>query len=225
MAMTSRVARSAAVLSRAARTERLLTSDELDRADAFVRETDRADFVAAHVLVRTVAAEALSAEPSDLTIVQRCATCHGPHGRPTIAEAPEIAVSLAHTSGWVAAAAADRPCGIDVERVDPKRSPHLPGRVINAAERRWIADAEDSATAFARVWVRKEALVKAGVCTLDTAVDVELLAGTALLEVVRGHRLQDLTVEGHDAPAAATAVRLAPSHPGRVAASDYIRLR
>ncbi|MFE2199519.1 4'-phosphopantetheinyl transferase family protein [Streptomyces amritsarensis] len=53
-----------------------------------------------------------------LTVVQSCGSCERPHGRPRLVEAPATAVSLAHARGWVAAAAADGPVGVDVEAVD-----------------------------------------------------------------------------------------------------------
>src|SRR5690242_12319195 len=94
-----------------------LTPEEQSRAERFTRRQDRLDFIAAHLLVRQCAAELLGVRATALTLVQRCERCAQPHGRPSIAEAPELTVSLSHTSGYVCAAAAYGRAGIDAEHV------------------------------------------------------------------------------------------------------------
>ena len=61
----------------------------------------------------------LDVPPGDVSIVQRCATCGGPHGRPEVAGHPGVGASLAHSRGVVAAAAGMVPVGIDVEAFPP----------------------------------------------------------------------------------------------------------
>ncbi|MDF1487218.1 4'-phosphopantetheinyl transferase family protein [Tessaracoccus caeni] len=151
----------------------LLTDLERERRDRLHRADDRAAFVAAHVLVRECAAELLGVGVREVTIVQRCADCGGPHGRPTVAGFPEVHVSLSHSRGVVAAAAAWSPCGIDVE---PLRPISPIARVLSASERSWLAHQPDPSAAFLRLWVRKEALVKAGFGTLDDPRSVDAIA-------------------------------------------------
>lgn len=168
-------ATTAEVLAAVPDAERLLTEDEGARAAAFRFDRDRDDFVAAHALARGCASAVLDVPLPELTWQQRCPTCGGPHGRPTIAEAPHLGLSLAHARGHVAAAAARGVIGVDIEPVQRGR----PGRelapaVLSDAELRAVDAAPDPDVAFLRQWVRREALVKVGALTLDTLRTVDL---------------------------------------------------
>jgi 4'-phosphopantetheinyl transferase len=153
----------------------LLTGAEQDRADAFRFDRDRDDFVAAHVLARACASAVVGLPAGGLTWQQRCPECGGAHGRPSVAEAPGLGLSLAHASGYVAAAAANGPVGVDVETVRPGSTDRsLAPDVLTEAEVRLIEAAPDGDVAFLRQWVRREALVKVGALTLDTLKTVDL---------------------------------------------------
>jgi 4'-phosphopantetheinyl transferase len=146
------------------------------------RAEDRADFLAAHLLVRHCVASLAGVATSAITVVQRCAVCGGPHGRPEVAGHPEITASLSHAHGIVAAAAGLGPLGVDVEA--------LPGAaglttaelvdVLTPAEAVLIDSAPDPGRALLRQWVRKEAFLKAGV------VDWEDLPGFDLSPLPAG---------------------------------------
>jgi 4'-phosphopantetheinyl transferase len=166
----------------------LLTEAERERATAFRLETDRRDFVAAHLVARVCAARVLGTEASEITVVQVCPTCGGPHGPPHVEEAPELGLSLAHTKGYVAAVAGAAPVGVDVESLDGIRlDPELLERVLTVPERAALDAAPDPRLAFARLWVRKEALVKLGELTLDDLATADV-SGRALLEWVDEER-------------------------------------
>ncbi|MDQ1104615.1 4'-phosphopantetheinyl transferase family protein [Nocardioides zeae] len=112
-----------AAVGGAERARALLAPYERTRVDRLRRPEDRDDHVAAHVLVRRVAAALLAdggraVGAGDLVLEQRCPGCgDDTHGRPAVAGEDGLHVSLSHARGWVAAAAAHRPCGIDVETV------------------------------------------------------------------------------------------------------------
>ncbi|GLW13183.1 hypothetical protein Misp01_83110 [Microtetraspora sp. NBRC 13810] len=153
----------------------LLTRAECERAARFVRETDRRDYVAAHVLVRHCAAEVLGRPPEKLTLLQRCERCGPGHGKPYLAEAPEIGVSLSHTHGYVCAAAGPGRVGIDAEHVPPgPLDEGLAGQALTAAERAAVT----CNRGLIRQWVRKEALVKRGELTLADLRSLDLSALT-----------------------------------------------
>jgi 4'-phosphopantetheinyl transferase len=154
--------------------ETLLNDMERQRADAFKFDVDRRDFVAAHLLVRACGGEILGCPPDKLNVAQLCPTCAGPHGPPRLVEAPELAVSLAHTRGYVAACAGPGPVGVDVERLDGRRFSVL-FDVLAEAEARWVRASADARRAFLELWVRKEALIKAGYATLDALPAVDLV--------------------------------------------------
>ncbi len=155
--------------------EELLTPEEQARAGAFRRDADRADFVAAHTLVRLCAARFLGVSPGSLTLVQRCPDCGGPHGRPEVAGYPELCVSMTHTPGVVMAAAAWDQVGVDAERYSGETQ-EVPAHVLAPGELASIRSSRTPRLAFVRQWVRKEALIKVGAASLSTLRAVDLSA-------------------------------------------------
>lgn len=146
-----------------------LTAAEDERMSRLHRSGDRDDFLAAHLLVRMCAARLLRVRPGDISIVQRCATCGGPHGRPRVAGHPEVGASLAHSRGAVAAAAGMVPVGIDVEALPPtgRLAPGELSAALTATEIAAIESAADPQRALLLAWARKEACLKAGLVDVD----------------------------------------------------------
>jgi 4'-phosphopantetheinyl transferase len=149
----------------------MLTPVERDRAERFERERDRLDFTAAHLLVRLCAARVLGLPPVAVTLLQHCDQCGPGHGRPYLAEAPGLGVSLSHTRGYVCAAVGRGRVGVDAE--------HVPGgaldtmlaeQVLTPAERSRVLGNRD----LIRQWVRKEALIKRGELTLAELGETDL---------------------------------------------------
>lgn len=178
----------------------LLSPDERDRYERLRRPQDRADFVAARTLVRELLDEFTGSTGGDWSIVQRCATCGGPHGRPQLVgeRSGALHLSWAHSDGLVAAAVADGPVGIDVEhtRGDPPPLPRHGGPPLD----RWLG------------WVRGEALVKLGVVDLDGVLTWPLTGAPGALTTVAGARLSD-AVAPDGSWVAALAWSLAASDP------------
>jgi phosphopantetheinyl transferase (holo-ACP synthase) len=105
---------------------------------------------------------------------QRCPRCGGPHGRPTLAGA-DVHLSMAHAGGFVVAAASAMPIGVDIEPIDlSSHNATLMATVMTRGELDTIRRSSSPATAFLQLWVRKEALIKAGLATLDRLRDVDL---------------------------------------------------
>jgi 4'-phosphopantetheinyl transferase len=157
-----------------------LTDVERARAARFAFEPDRRAFVAAHLLVRLCAAQALGADPAGLTLLQYCEV-HGPgHGRPYVEQAPSLGVSLSHTRGYVCAAAGEGRVGIDAERVPPGPFDELlAGRALTERELAVVTTNDE----LIRHWARKEALIKRGELTIDALRRTDAdLTGRHLLE-------------------------------------------
>ncbi len=145
-----------------------LTTAEEERAAALRDLDDRTAYVAAHLLARQVTAELLGIEPVSVVLTQTCVDCGGPHGRPSVQGDPDVWVTLSHTRGAVAAIAATGPCGVDVEQIGPRPVPtaaFTPDEIVS------IAEAADPVLLGTRLWVAKEAAVKAGLTTLDGLAD------------------------------------------------------
>lgn len=133
----------------------LLSPAELGRSTALARPRDREDFLAARVLVRLLLRSALAPDTDLATLdrfalTQQCPRCGGPHGRPVV-DLPGVAVSWAHSGGYVAAALGPGSVGVDVEPGDAATG-HVP------------------ASATTRSWVRSEAIVKWGHGDVDAAL-------------------------------------------------------
>jgi phosphopantetheine--protein transferase-like protein len=92
------------------------------------------------------------------------------HGKPYIPAMPEF--SLSHCPEAVAAAVADTPVGIDIERMRHP-SEALLRRVMNEQEQLQIQKAKQQDEMFIRLWTRKEALLKKnGTGIIDNLQDV-----------------------------------------------------
>ena len=174
------VATTTSVLARWRRAPGLIreavTEIELGRAAAFRRSADIDDFLAAHLLARDVGAGVLQVPAHTVQLAAACPECGSDrHGAPSIVGRPRVSLSLSHASGVVAAAAGPGPLGIDVEasarRLDVTG---LADTVLAPAERMLLAAAADPERAFLSLWVRKEALVKAGAADLGSLTTVDL---------------------------------------------------
>ncbi|MCX5062017.1 4'-phosphopantetheinyl transferase superfamily protein [Streptomyces sp. NBC_00452] len=151
---------------------------ERDRAARLPAGERRADYLAAHVLVRVCAARLLDVPPAALMLGQLCEECGGEdHGRPFLRDRPGVGVSLSHARGAVAAAAGPGPVGVDVEDASAAVfDPRVAARVLAPAELAAVRAGPDPAHSFLRLWVRKEALVKVGLATLGGLRGVDLTA-------------------------------------------------
>jgi 4'-phosphopantetheinyl transferase len=157
----------------------LLTEPELTRLGRLRDPADRAAYTAAHVLVRTCAAELLGVAPRAVTIAQRCARCERvDHGAPYVLGERSVTVSLSHSRGFVAAMAAAGPCGIDVEALPAA----VPLEALSDAESEQVARAAEPAREAVRLWVRKEAVAKATGQDLTRPAGVVVPPGLAVHE-------------------------------------------
>ncbi|MFD6416766.1 4'-phosphopantetheinyl transferase family protein [Streptomyces sp. NPDC060194] len=215
----------------------ILTPAESLRLAAARTRTARADFVAARFLVRLCAAHRTGGTPRDVVLEQRCPHCGGPHGRPRVAGMPAVRISLSYADGVVAAAAADRPVGIDVERL---RDGGVPGpgirtlrRFVTPGEVARIRGSPVPAHAVLGTWVRKEALVKASGDGLPAMAGLDLSAlpvapcaggGPYRIRVPGRREPYDLTDLAGLPPAVAGAVAVvAPAVPDRTPALPATR--
>ncbi|MDQ3678185.1 MAG: 4'-phosphopantetheinyl transferase superfamily protein [Actinomycetota bacterium] len=147
----------------AAREARLVAScsaGEHARAARMPIAGRRRDFLVGRGIVRSVLGAYLGISPGRIEIAA------GVHGKPFVDARDAPAFNVSHSHGLaVLAVTAGFDVGIDLERVDPSLD------VVAIA--RWLASPEESAhlpslgdaasaTAFLRLWTRKEARAKAG---------------------------------------------------------------
>lgn len=150
----------------------LLGEPERARAQRFRRDTDRRDYIAAHLLAREVVAGLLGVAAADVQLTQFCPRCgvdgHGPP-RVTAPGSPPVFTSWSHSSGRIGAVAAYGPVGFDLERADGSDDlmATMAGQVLSPGEEADVHDAAEPRIAFLHWWTRKEALVKVGAIELD----------------------------------------------------------
>ncbi|KAA1380692.1 4'-phosphopantetheinyl transferase family protein [Aeromicrobium fastidiosum] len=171
-----------------------LSCAESSRAALFRHQTDRTAYVAAHRLVRECAGALLGVTAGSLVVESSCPDCGSDeHGVPRLAGRGDVSISLSHTRGHVAAVAHWVGCGIDVERLD---RPGPPRSALTVREQGWIDSQEEPRASAIRVWVRKEALIKSGVGTLDAARSVEVVDRRGLRDTVNRKVVHEWSVPG-----------------------------
>lgn len=86
----------------------------------------------------------------------------GAHGKPSLAERPDVHYNISHADGIATVAVSEFECGIDCERVR-EYDPRVMKRVCSETEQALISDAPEAERdlLFFRLWTLKEAYVKA----------------------------------------------------------------
>ncbi|MFJ1866040.1 4'-phosphopantetheinyl transferase family protein [Streptomyces sp. NPDC088097] len=158
------VATTREVLARPELHEGLLAPWELRRLDAIRVPSRREDVLAARLLLRSCVARHTGLPLHRSGPAQLCPGCgrHG-HGRPYLPGLPGVGLSLSHADGVVAAAVGPGAIGIDVEPSTRRPGPlRVLRRLLPEADLREAGAQPDPGPALLRLWVREEALLKAG---------------------------------------------------------------
>lgn len=160
--------------------ERLLDDAERRRYQALPPTAGRAEYLTAHVATRLILARRLGVSPAAIRWRR------GRNGKPELVGLPDAPqVSISHSGGWAMVALADRPVGVDVERVQDRWGHRPPTGLFASAEVAAVAAAGSPparAELFVRLWTRKEACVKAaGGTMLPHGIGVPTLGGEALV--------------------------------------------
>ncbi|GAA1156407.1 4'-phosphopantetheinyl transferase superfamily protein [Kribbella jejuensis] len=137
--------------------------DEVERGRlaAYVREVDKARFLLGVTMVRRVLAARFSLPAAKVRLDRSCPDCGKPHGK---VRAVGVELSVTHSGDLVGIAVADRPVGLDVERVDPELDVDgVAAVVLGAHELHELSRRTgiEKVRAFTESWTRKEAALKA----------------------------------------------------------------
>ncbi|MFB0626335.1 4'-phosphopantetheinyl transferase superfamily protein [Streptomyces sp. AB3(2024)] len=158
------VATTREVLARPGLHEGLLAPWERRRLAGIRVPGRRDDVLAARLLVRLCVARHTGLTLHESAPAQLCPGCgrHG-HGRPYLRVRPGLGVSMSHADGLVAAAVGPGAVGIDVEPSTRRPGPpRVLRRLLPEADLREAGAGPDPGPALLRLWVRAEALLKAG---------------------------------------------------------------
>ena len=149
-----------------------LSPQERAASQRFLRGEDRLDYAASHVLFRVLAASRLGLAPDDaagLDVRRACAGCGSTgHGKPSI---EGTGLSMSRSRGTVMVAAGPPGCslGADIERVPAQVFAGFDDFALAPEERPGPLGTEVSDAGRIRLWVAKEAALKAA--GLGLAVD------------------------------------------------------
>lgn len=147
--------------------ESKLCTEELIRADQYADEHLRSDWVISRVLLRYVLSFVSSTAPEEVELkAEPCTRCAKEHGKPffTIVGAPTAyQFSLSHVAGSSLLAIGTVRCGVDLEQSADERRTALVASQLHPLEQLDLEKltGEDMTEEFTRIWVRKEALLKA----------------------------------------------------------------
>jgi 4'-phosphopantetheinyl transferase len=139
-----------------------LDEQERARAERFGRTLLRQRYVGAHAALRVLLADHTGVSPARLELGRRpCPRCGGAHGRPFAVGCP-WSFNLSHSGDVALIALSEAEVGVDVEQLRPlEDAASLARGVAGDDEIDHIVAEPDSTLAFFRMWVRKEAVVKA----------------------------------------------------------------
>ncbi len=138
---------------------RTLDADEQAHAEKIKNDLLRKRYVEVHGRLRNVLAQTLNERPEKINIKK------AEHGKPYLADTPELAFNLSHSAeAMVIAIAWNCQLGVDIEYYKPRAS--LVGLVNKCFAEEEIAywnnlPEEQKTVEFYRFWTRKEAFVKA----------------------------------------------------------------
>lgn len=158
-----------------------LSDEERARAARFLRREDQTQFTFAHGGLRVVLARYVGMEPAALRFLT------GPTGKPVLRDQQggphSFRFNLSHSHGRMLVAVAGRQdVGIDLERVRDNSDPlNLAERFYTLSEYERIKHlpVSDHALEFYRLWVAKEALLKAQGMGIPSLGQCEILASAS----------------------------------------------
>lgn len=136
----------------------ILTADEQSRASRFRRGEDRRSYIYSHAALRVLLGRARDVTFEDRPFIA------GPQGKPFMPGAAHFNLSRAGVRAAIGVSA-DGAIGVDIERIERDGGTSTIGESqFSAAERAWLdraADDEARRLRFLRLWVVREALLKA----------------------------------------------------------------
>jgi phosphopantetheinyl transferase len=195
----------------------VLSDGERERLATISDPDTRVQHAIGRAAIRLIGADASGRPPRTLSVKVSEA------GKPWLADAPELQVSVAHTGRLVVVAACSSAAvGVDVEPAlatakDPRR---LAGRLFAESEVASLQDVSDADVAdwFSTVWTIKEAVGKAlgvgMVPALAGAIVERRTEGFALVAVWTGPAASSWTVHQLTAPGGGEKIAVAVPAPG-----------
>lgn len=137
---------------------KLLSADEMERANRFYRAEDRMRFILTRAALRELLGAATGLSP------EKIAFRTGPYGKPYLADEPGLHFNVSHSGSMALIGIADRPVGVDIEAMRENIDEFELARAFFCdEEHRFLGRLEGAARlqAFYKIWTCKEAVLKA----------------------------------------------------------------
>lgn len=158
---------------------KILSSDEIIRADRFKFDHHRNRFIVGRGILRSLLAQYLNLEPQQLEFG------YGSHGKPFLKDAEYLQFNLAHSQDLALYGVThDRAIGIDVEQIRQVNDLEaLTRRFFSQSEHESICqtDLENRSRKFFRYWTCKEAFLKATGRGISQLQELELSIGQSVV--------------------------------------------
>lgn len=139
---------------------RVLSAEEVERANRFRTEMLRRRYVLSRIALRRILAGCLGLAP-DAVMYERA----DEQGKPRLGGASGLEFNLSHSGDLMLIAIGSRhPVGVDVEQIRPVKSiQSLATRFFTPLEAAWLQQksGDNLEQGFFRIWTRKEAFLKA----------------------------------------------------------------
>lgn len=130
-----------------------LAPQEQVRYRSFSAEARRLSWLAGRELLCAAVTQALGEVDAAALLTEEHGGVRYSQGR--------VHLNLSHSGGWFAAAVAQVPVGIDIERLRPRAVTTQVARIFCDAEARWLERQADPLGAFYTLWTLKESACKA----------------------------------------------------------------
>ena len=139
---------------------KLLSPDELERAERYRFDQHRNEFILSRAVLRMVLASYTAQSPESLSFD------YSAQGKPALKNGPpDLRFNVSHTEGLaVLALVREREIGVDAEKIRPQPDAQkLAKRFFSAREQLFLGklSGDELQRAFFRCWTRKEAYIKA----------------------------------------------------------------
>ncbi|PIE62623.1 MAG: phosphopantetheinyl transferase [Desulfobacter postgatei] len=131
---------------------------EIQKADRYIKQSDRRLSLVSKALVRYLIAQATRREPQSLSFSSNA------YGKPFLTELPDIHFNLSHSHGAaVCALCRDGAVGVDVEDTGRRTKVSIAKRFFSSCEAALVSKASDAEKKelFFDIWTLKEAYIKA----------------------------------------------------------------
>lgn len=148
---------------------RVLSSEELDRASRYFHQKDKETFIVTRYFLRTI----LPAFIPNL-VTSKIQFHFSDNKKPAV---DGIEFNVSHSGDYVFTAISPSPIGVDIEAIDPQFDyPPLLNKHFSIEEQSFITSGKNKQLNFYVLWTRKEAILKAsGEGLIDQLNEVDVL--------------------------------------------------